>query len=55
MIIKTNEKSKILYYAKEVQETTDIKEAARLVQSDNWVIVNAVDKKDGIMWVLIRV
>lgn len=55
MEITINGKSKILRYAKEVQETTDIKEATRLVQFDNWVIVNAVDKKDGIMWVLIRV
>lgn len=44
----------ILQFAKAVREVTDIEEAARLVQFDNWVIVHAARKESGIMWVLIR-
>ncbi|MBQ5825132.1 MAG: hypothetical protein IIW48_10060 [Clostridia bacterium] len=44
----------ILRFAQEVREVTDIEEAARLTQSDNWIIVHAAKKENGIMWVLIR-
>ena len=54
MKIKITAKTDVLTMAKEVREVTDVKEAARLVQSDNWVIVSAVNKEDGIMWVLIN-
>lgn len=44
-----------LSQAKEVKETKDHKEAALLVQSGNWVIVNAAFQGDDILWALIRV
>ena len=44
----------ILRFAQEVREVTDIEEAARLTQSDNWIIVHAAKKESGIMWILIR-
>lgn len=47
-------KSSVLSFAKEIREVTDIEEAARLVQSGNWIIVHAAKKENGIMWVLIR-
>ena len=47
-------KSSVLSFAKEIREVTDIEEAAQLVQSDNWIIVNAAKKESGIMWMLIR-
>lgn len=45
----------LLARAKEVRETTDNAEAARLVQSGNWVIVQAAAQGEGICWVLIRI
>ena len=44
-----------LYIAKQVKETKDHKEAALLVQSGDWVIVNAAFQGDDILWALIRV
>ena len=41
--------------AKQVKETKDHKEAALLVQSGNWVIVNAAFQGDDILWALIQV
>lgn len=46
---------KILAKAKEVKETRDHAEAARLVQSGNWVIVQAAMDGEEICWVLIRI
>lgn len=45
----------ILARAKEVRETSDNAEAARLVQSGNWVIVQAAMQGAEICWVLIRI
>lgn len=45
----------ILARAKEVRETSDNAEAARLVQSGNWIIVQAALQGDEICWVLIRI
>lgn len=45
----------ILAMAKEVREVKDNVEAALLVQSGNWIIVQAAVQSDGICWVLIRV
>lgn len=45
----------ILSRAKEVKETFDNEEAAWLVQSGNWVIVQAAIQTEGIRWVLIRI
>ena len=45
----------IFSMAKEVMETCDSEEAARLVQSGNWIIVQAAMKSDCILWVLIRI
>lgn len=44
-----------LSQAKEVKETKDHKEAALLVQSGNWAIVNAAFQGDDILWALIRI
>lgn len=45
----------LLARAKEVKETGDHAEAARLVQSGNWVIVHAATPGEKICWVLIRI
>lgn len=45
----------LLARAKEVKETKDNAEAARLVQSGNWVIVQAAMQGEEISWVLIRI
>ena len=45
----------LLARAKEVKETKDHAEAARLVQSGNWVIVQAALQGEDICWVLIRI
>lgn len=45
----------LLARAKEVREIKDNKEAARLVQSGNWVIVQAAMQGEEICWVLIRI
>lgn len=45
----------ILHMAKEVKETKDHKEAARLLQSGDWVTVQAAFQGDDILWVLIRI
>ena len=45
----------ILMRAKEVRETNNAKEAALLLQSGNWLAVNAAFLGDDIWWVLIRV
>lgn len=44
----------ILAVAKEVRETKDHEEAARLVQSGDWIIVQAAIQGSEICWVLIR-
>lgn len=54
MKIKITAKTDVLAMAKEVREVTDIKEAAGLVQSDNWIIVDAAEVKGEIMWILIN-
>lgn len=48
-------KQQIYMMAKEVRETRDSKEAARLLQSGDWVAVNAAFQGDEFLWVLIRV
>lgn len=48
-------KQQIYMMAKEVRETRDNKEAARLLQSGDWVAVNAAYQGDEFLWVLIRV
>ena len=45
----------ILARAKEVKETKDMKEAALLLQSGNWVAVNAAFQGEDILFLLIRV
>ena len=45
----------ILAMAKEVREVKDNAEAALLVQSGNWIIVQAAMQGDDICWVLIRI
>ena len=45
----------LLARAKEVKETRDNAEAARLVQSGDWIIVQAAMQGEEICWVLIRV
>ena len=45
----------ILMMAKEVEETTDHRKAAQLVQSGNWLIVNAAFHGEDISWVLIKI
>lgn len=45
----------LLARAKEVKETTDNAEAAQLVQSGNWVIVQVAMHGEEICWVLIRI
>ena len=45
----------LLARAKEVREIKDHKEAARLVQSGNWAIVQAAMQGEEICWVLIRI
>lgn len=47
-------KQQILWMAKEVKETRDSKEAALLLQSGDWVAVNAAFQGDEILWLLIR-
>lgn len=45
----------VLARAKEVKESSDNAEAAWLVQSGNWIIVQAATKGEEICWVLIRI
>lgn len=45
----------LLAEAKEVRETKNNVEAARLVQSGNWIIVQAAMQNEEICWVLIRI
>lgn len=45
----------LLARAKEVRETKGHAEAARLVQSGNWIIVQAAIQGEEICWVLIRI
>lgn len=45
----------ILARAKEVREIKDNAEAALLVQSGNWIIVQAAVQGEEICWVLIRI
>ena len=45
----------ILTMAKEVKETSDNLEAARLLQSGKWITVQAAIQGDVIVWVMIRV
>ena len=40
---------------KEVRETTDSKEAALLVQSGGWIVLNAAVDGDEVLWVLGRI
>lgn len=44
----------ILSLAKEVQQTKDTLEVAKLVQSGNWVVVRTLIQGDEIEWILIR-
>lgn len=44
----------ILSLAKEVQQTKDTLEVAKLLQSGNWVVVRALSQGDEIEWILIR-
>lgn len=48
-------KQQIYMMAKEVEETSDSKKAARLLQTGDWVAVDAAIQGDEILWVLIRV
>lgn len=45
----------LLARAKEVRESKDNAEAARLVQSGKWIIVQAAMQGEEICWVLIRI
>ena len=45
----------IFHSAKEVCETKDHKEAARLLQSENWVTVRACVQGDDVLWIMIRI
>lgn len=45
----------LLARAKEVREIKNNAEAARLVQSGNWIIVQAAMQGEEICWVLIRI
>lgn len=45
----------IFHSAKEVRETKDHKEAARLLQSENWVTVRAVVQGDEVLWIMLRI
>ena len=45
----------ILSNAKEVKETSDNLEAARLLQSGKWITVQAVMQSNEIVWIMIRV
>ena len=45
----------LLSLAKEVKETSDNLEAARLLQSGKWITVQAVMRADEIVWIMIRV
>lgn len=48
-------KTRILMMAKEVKETMDSKEAALLLQSDEWIAVSAAFQGNEILWVLTKV
>lgn len=48
-------KTQILMMAKKVHETKDNKEAALLLQTDEWIIVSAAFQGDEILWVLTKV
>jgi len=48
-------KTKILMMANKVHETKDSKEAAQLLQSGDWVAVEAAFQGDDILWVLTKV
>lgn len=41
--------------AKEVEETTDSKKAALMIQSGKWRIISGLIQGDDVCWVLIRV
>lgn len=45
----------LLARAKEIKEVKNNTEAARLVQSGNWIIVQAAFQGEEICWVLIRI
>ena len=45
----------ILSMAKEVRETKDMKEAALLLQSGDWVAVNAAFQGEDILFALIKI
>ena len=46
--------SELLHSAREVRETKDPTEAAKLLQSGAWVAINAAFQGDEIVWCLIR-
>lgn len=48
-------KSAILSMVKEVKETTDVKEAAQLLSSDNWIGIYAVENGDIVTFSLGRI
>ena len=52
---KTVSMEDIFHSAKEVCETKDCKEAARLLQTESWVTVRAVIQGDEVLWILLRI
>lgn len=46
--------SELLHSAREVREVNDPTEAAKLLQSGEWVAINAAFQGDKIVWCLIR-
>ena len=48
-------KTRILMMAKKVHETKDNKEAVRLLDTGEWIIIGAACQGDEIVWVLTKV
>ena len=48
-------KADVLHATKEVAEVKDPEVAAKMLQSDNWIIVSAAIQGEEIMWVLARI
>lgn len=45
----------ILAFACEIKETSDTDEVARLLQSHNWIAVEACESDIEMVWVLVRI
>ena len=50
-----NNKTLIMMMAKKVHETKDNKEAARLLDTGEWIIIGAAYQGDEILWILTKV